>query len=83
MNLEDIDRVIAKEKAQLKPLAAEHERLVTRGDSLGAMRIRQQLDAKARLVQRLQQERRMATPVDQRTETNAYSRGASFYGSNH
>jgi hypothetical protein len=81
--LDEIDVVIAKEKVALRKLAEDRDRAISRGDGLGAMSIRHKIEDKARLVQRLQQERAWQVPVDQRSSSSSsYSSGSYFSSSN-
>jgi hypothetical protein len=80
--LQEMDITIAKQKAALKILAENHRRAVERGDTFGSLGIRQQMAKQSALISSMEMERRMATPVDQRSDGSIYSRGASFWGSN-
>jgi hypothetical protein len=84
MDLQEMDGVIARKKADLKKLREVLESKVSRGQGWEATGIRQGIADTERLILRLEQERRQNTPLDGRPDNSgSYSRGSMFYGSNH
>ena len=82
VDLSEVDRTIARREQRLRVLADNYKLAAQSGKHDEAISIRHEMADLDRLVRRLKQERAMATPVDQRTDTNVYSRGAAFFGSN-
>ena len=84
MDLQEMDKTIARKKGHLQTLREGLERKVSRGLGWEAAALRQEISDTERLILRLEQERRQNTPLDGRPNSaGSYSRGNMFYGSNH
>jgi hypothetical protein len=82
IDLSEAKRTIERKKSRLRMLNENLKQAEARGMDSSAVSLRHEVVETARLIQRLEQEVRMATPLDARSDSSAYSRGSYFSSSN-